>query len=190
MRNQLLPISAAANDGTVAFIRSIPALVACPPCAGYGLRRRRVRRCAWPESSVCSWFSSPGGVRSSWARQSSRQPACLRRRRRSRLDRRWSALGTRPRSLKLSFAIQRLGGWLRYSSLLGYFGPTLILALLGISFVLPSSEDLMTRGVTLFVLVGGATPCRSARSDSNDRHAARTCAREASDRRRHNSRRG
>ena len=39
--------------------------------------------------------------------------------------------------------------------LLGYFGPTLILALLGISFVLPSGEGLMTRGVALFVLVGG-----------------------------------
>jgi hypothetical protein len=39
--------------------------------------------------------------------------------------------------------------------LFGYFGPTVIVALLGISFVLPSGEDLTTRGVTLFVLIGG-----------------------------------
>ena len=39
--------------------------------------------------------------------------------------------------------------------LLGYFGPTLILALLGFSFVLPSGEDLTARTITLVVLVGG-----------------------------------
>ncbi|MEZ5382548.1 MAG: hypothetical protein R2754_12240 [Microthrixaceae bacterium] len=39
--------------------------------------------------------------------------------------------------------------------LFGYFGPTVILALLGISFVLPSGEDLAARGITLFVLIGG-----------------------------------
>ncbi len=39
--------------------------------------------------------------------------------------------------------------------LLGYFGPTVILALLGVSFVLPSGEDLTTRSITLVVLIGG-----------------------------------
>jgi hypothetical protein len=39
--------------------------------------------------------------------------------------------------------------------LFGYFGPAIIVALLGISFVLPSGEDLTARGVLLFVLVGG-----------------------------------
>ena len=39
--------------------------------------------------------------------------------------------------------------------LLGYFGPTLVLALLGVSFVLPTGEDLTARGITLVVLIGG-----------------------------------
>jgi hypothetical protein len=39
--------------------------------------------------------------------------------------------------------------------LFGYFGPTVMVALLGISFVLPSGEDLTERGVLLFVLIGG-----------------------------------
>jgi hypothetical protein len=39
--------------------------------------------------------------------------------------------------------------------LLGYFGPTLILALLGVSFVIPTGEDLTTRTITLVVLIGG-----------------------------------
>lgn len=37
--------------------------------------------------------------------------------------------------------------------LLGYFGPTLVLALLGISFVLPTGEDLTARTIALVVLV-------------------------------------
>jgi hypothetical protein len=39
--------------------------------------------------------------------------------------------------------------------LLGYFGPALILALLGFSFVFPSGEDLTGRAITLVVLIGG-----------------------------------
>ena len=39
--------------------------------------------------------------------------------------------------------------------LVGFFGPTLILALLGVSFVLPSGENLTARGITLVVLIGG-----------------------------------
>jgi hypothetical protein len=39
--------------------------------------------------------------------------------------------------------------------LLGYFGPTLILALLGVSFVIPTGEDLTARAITLVVLIGG-----------------------------------
>ena len=39
--------------------------------------------------------------------------------------------------------------------LLGYFGPALILALLGVSFVIPTDEDLTTRAVTLSVLLVG-----------------------------------
>ena len=39
--------------------------------------------------------------------------------------------------------------------LLGYFGPTLILALLGVSFVLPTGEDLTARTITLVALLGG-----------------------------------
>jgi len=39
--------------------------------------------------------------------------------------------------------------------LLGYFGPTLVLTLLGVSFVVPSGEDLTARGITLLVLLGG-----------------------------------
>ena len=39
--------------------------------------------------------------------------------------------------------------------LVGYFGPTIVLALLGVSFVLPTGEDLTARTITLVVLVGG-----------------------------------
>ncbi len=39
--------------------------------------------------------------------------------------------------------------------LLGYFGPTLILTLLGVSFVLPTGEDLTARAITLVVLISG-----------------------------------
>ncbi len=57
--------------------------------------------------------------------------------------------------------------------LFGYFGPTVIVALLGISFVLPSGEDLTARGVTLFVLIGGLIVLRPARCDSGARNATR-----------------
>ena len=53
--------------------------------------------------------------------------------------------------------------------LLGYFGPTLILALLGVSFVLPTGEDLTARTITLVALLGGLLPVRSARCVSSDR---------------------
>ena len=69
--------------------------------------------------------------------------------------------------------------------LFGYFGPTLVLALLGVSFVLPTGEDLTARGVTLFVLVAGLFVSDRFGVIRKDRNSTRACAGKASDRRRH-----